>query len=151
VKFVLDAFPLVVTVGAMAYSDSEYADMVAGYDKLFQRGERYAIVTFTPAGAELPGARDRKRITDWASSPYVHEKSKKLCVASATVVQNALMRGALTAIMWLWKPPAPHRAVGTAQEAVHWCLGQLAAANVAMPVARSDVFAILDAKAFRPR
>ncbi len=147
-KFVLDVFPLVVAVGGLEYSDQEFKEMIAGYDALFARGERYALITYTPDGGALPSARDRKRIADWAESPRVRDLSKKLCVGSATVVQNALMRGALTAITWLWKPSAPHKAVSTPHEGVDWCLEQLEGAGIRMHHTRSDVVATLDKKAF---
>lgn len=147
-KFVLDVFPVVVTVGGLEYSDEEFSEMLAGYDELFARGERYALITYSPDGAQLPSARDRKRITDWANSPRVRDYSKKLCVGSATVAQNVLMRGALTAITWLWKPSAPHKAVGSPNEAIDWCLHQLEGAGVRVPFTRDQVFAKLGTKAF---
>ncbi len=147
-KFVLDVFPLVVAVGGLEYSEQELKEMMAGYDALFARGDRYALITYTPDGGQLPGARERKRIAEWAESPRVRDFSKKLCVGSATVVQNALMRGALTAITWLWKPAAPHKAVSTPNEGIEWCLDQLEGAGIRMPHARDQVFAKLGTKAF---
>jgi hypothetical protein len=148
VKFVLDVFPLVVTVGAMTYTDDELRDMSAGFDELFTRGDRFALISYTPDGAEMPNARARKGIADWADSPRVRAMSKKLCVASATVVQNALARGALTAIMWIWKPPSPHKAVSNPNDAVEWCLEHLAAARIPLNGSRDELFAKLAAKAF---
>ena len=68
----------------------------------------------------MPNARARKRIADWADAPRVRELSKKLCVASATVVAGPISRGALTAIMWLWKPASPHKAVANPSEAIDY-------------------------------
>lgn len=147
-RFVLDALPLVVTVGATTYADTEFDEMCAGFDALFARGERYALITYTPDGGEMPSARARKRIADWADSPRIRSQSKKLCVASATVVQSALARGALTAIMWVWKPAAPHRAVAHAAEGIDWCLERLAAESIPMPLTREAVYQKLGTKAF---
>ena len=147
-KFVLDVFPLVVTVGAMMQSDAEHDEMVAGFDELFARGERYALITYSPEGAEMPNARARKRIADWADSSHVRIFSKKLCVASATVVHGQLARGALTAIMWVWKPVAPHKVVTTPLEGIDWCLERLEAAQVPMRLSRSETIAKLGVKAF---
>jgi hypothetical protein len=80
--------------GGRGYSEQEFKEMVAGYDALFARGDRYALITYTPDGGELPGAKERKRIAEWAESPRVRDLSKKLCVGSATIVENALMREA---------------------------------------------------------
>ena len=147
-RFVLDMFPLVVTVGASKQTDGELDEMVAGYDQLFERGERYALITYSPEGAEMPSARARKRIADWAESPSVRAFSKKLCVGSATVVQSQLARGALTAIMWLWKPVAPHKIVATPLDAIDFCLERIAVSDVPMPFTRDEVITKLGMKAF---
>lgn len=149
-KFVLDVFPLVVTVGAMTHTDTEFNEMVAGFDALFARGDRYALITYTPEGGEMPNARARKRIADWADSPRVRSLSKKLCVGSATIVEGAVARGALTAIMWLWKPTSPHKAVSHPTEAIDWCVAHLADAGVPLSHGHDELLAKLRAKAFGP-
>lgn len=147
-KFVLDVFPLVVSVGARTQTEAEFDEMVAGFDRLFERGDRYALINHTPDGAEVPNARARKRIADWADSPRVRSFSKKLCVGSATIVQSQLARGALTAIMWLWKPVAPHKIVTNPVDAVDWCLDRLTAENVPMTFTRGEAMTKLESKAF---
>ena len=145
-KFLEGAWPLLIAVGPMKTTDAELEEMFAGYDRYFQRGERYALMSVTPRGAEGPGARERKKMADWAGSPRVYALSKKLCVGSATLVTNPIMQGALTAILWLWKPAAPHLAVRTVRDGVSFCLERLKAEGIAMPQGADAIRRAVDAE-----
>jgi hypothetical protein len=135
VRFIEDHFPLVLCLGADVWDDQAVSDLAAGSERLFARGERYTLIVCSPIKSEM-GARARKLITDWSNKPHVREKSRALCVGSATVVRNPLHRGALTAILWLWKPPAPHEPVATPEAAVDWCLERMQAEGVSLPRSR---------------
>jgi hypothetical protein len=65
--------------------------------------------------------------------------SKQLCVGSATLVTNPIMQGALTAILWLWKPAAPHLAVRTVRDGITFCLERLTAEGIAMPQGADEI------------
>lgn len=134
VRFVEDLFPLLISVGPTDGFDAHQVErMAAYYTRLFKRGKRYAVISCSPKGASATNARGRKLIVDWAQSKEVREMSAKLCVGSATLVPNALARGALTAILWVWTPAAPHLACATVEQALDWCLGRLRASHVALP------------------
>ena len=92
--------------------------MTRGFERFFIRGERYATLFVSPKNADPVGAKERKLIVDYANEPRVKEFSKKLCVASATVIENTFMRGTLTAIQWFWTPAAPFRAVASVKDGV---------------------------------
>lgn len=138
IRFVEDLFPLVICLGPDVWTDESVSELAAGSERLFARGERYALITCSPEKSEM-GARARKLVTDWSNKPHVREKSRALCVASSTVVRNPLQRGALTAIFWLWKPAAPHEAVATSEAAFDWCVERLDAAGIALPRSREVV------------
>jgi hypothetical protein len=129
IRFVEDYWPLLLSVGPRVWDERTVADMAAGYERYFERGERYALISGSPRESSI-GARERKLITDWTNLPRVRERSGALCVGSATIVRNALSRGALTAILWIWKPASPHLAAATSDEAIDYCLGQLSSAGV---------------------
>lgn len=135
IRFIEDLLPLVLCLGPDVWTEEAVNDLVAGSERLFARGERYALITCSPEKSEM-GAHARKLITDWTNKPQVREKSRLLCIGSSTVVRSALQRGALTAIFWLWKPPSPHEAASTPEAAVDWCLDRLAAADVSLPRSR---------------
>ena len=73
-------------------------------------------------------------LMDWVGSPRVLEHASRLCVGAAAVVDGALMRGALTAVLWVWKPPFPLHAAATVPEGIDHCLRRLAGAGVPLPV-----------------
>ncbi|MDQ3031593.1 MAG: hypothetical protein M3Y87_04190 [Myxococcota bacterium] len=108
--------------------------MTDGYEQLFARRERYSLISAAPSDADSMGARERKQIADWANTPRVRSVSRELCVGSATIVGNALARGALTAILWLWKPASPHEVFTASDDAVEWCLAQLERERVPLPL-----------------
>ena len=136
VQFIDDYFPLVVCVSPTRYDDVELRRLFDGYRRYFERGERYALITHPPKNAEAASARARKVIVDWANSPDVRRQSGALCVGSATLVPNALARGAMTAMLWLWKPASPHHLAATTDECVDWALQKLVDAGIALPQPR---------------
>lgn len=134
VRFVEDLFPLLISVGPTDGFDAHQVELMAAYyTRLFKRGKRYSVLSCSPKDGLPTNARGRKLIVDWAQSKEVRENSAKLCVGSATVVSNALSRGALTAILWVWSPAAPHLPCATVEEGLDWCLQRLRASHVAMP------------------
>lgn len=147
-RFIDSTFPLVVCVGGEVYDDTELKEMREGFERYFERGERYAVINYSPPSAKLPDAKMRGKIAEWANDPHVREQSAKWCVASATVVQSALMRGAMTAILWLWKPPSPQRTVSTPEEAVDYCLFMLDQAGIRPPRSRVQLMELLRREAF---
>jgi len=53
---------------------------------------------------------------------------------SAVLVESAIERAALTAIMWFWTPASPHRAAASPTEAIDFCLERLGAAGLTCPM-----------------
>jgi hypothetical protein len=125
-RFFEEVFPLIIAVAPSGgYDEPAIAQMAAYYEQLWAKGKRYALITASPKGAVNPTARSRKLIVDWANQPKVREMSGKHCVASSTIVSNVFVRGALTAILWLWTPPSPHLAAGNPEEAIDYTLAAI--------------------------
>ncbi len=99
--------------------------MADGFERYFGRGERYALLSTSPRNSPAPGPRERKLISDWASHPRVRDFTKRLCIASATVVPNALARAALSVILAVWKPPLAQELVSTAEQGIDYCLKRI--------------------------
>ena len=147
-KFVEITFPLLVAISEKAYTPREFDEMVLGYERYFQRGERYALITWTPDGGELPGALARKRIADWANEPRVREMSARLCVGSSAVVPSAASRAAMTALLWFWKPASPLKLCATPTQAIDWCLDRLLAEGLSVRHPRAEVHEMLRREVF---
>jgi hypothetical protein len=133
VEFFEGAWPLLVQVSPSVYDRATIEQMQNSFERYFRRGEKYAVITVSPKGSHPPGAQERKAIAEWANSPRIRDYSKALCVASASVMESALMRGALTAMLWIWTPPSPHKAVSTLDEALNFTLDNLAQSAVPLP------------------
>ena len=124
-RFIDDAFPLIINVSAAVFDAEEVRSLADGFERYFGRGERYAVLSVSPRDAPAPGPRERKLISDWANQPRVRDFSKRLCVASATVVNNALARAALTVLMTVWKPPLPQEFVPNVERGLDYCLARI--------------------------
>lgn len=136
-RFIEDCFPLLVTVGPKRWDPGEIEQMTQGFERYFQRGARYATLFVSPKDADPVGAKERKLIVDYANNPRVKEFSQKLCVASAVVIENTLMRGTLTAIQWFWTPAAPFKAVANVEAGVDYCLDEIEKAKLPLPRSRA--------------
>jgi len=124
-RFLDDAFPLIVTVSGPVFDAAEVRALADGFERYFARGERYAVLSTSPPSAPPPGQHERKMIAEWANHPRVRDFSKRLCVGSATVVHNAISRAALTVITSLWKPAAPLEVVPNVERGLDYCLRRI--------------------------
>jgi hypothetical protein len=132
-RLLAECFPLLICIAPKRYDAAAVQCLEDVFEPYFRRGQRYALLSIQPKGSVAPGAKERKMLMDWVGSPRVLEYASRLCVGAAAVVDGALMRGALTAVLWVWKPPFPLHAAGTAAEGIDHCLQRLVAAGVLLP------------------
>lgn len=128
-----DYFPVLLCVSPRHYSEETVRHMAEAFEAYFVRGERYVVIAVTPTNAEPPDAKQRKQVTDWINSPRVTSKSGRLCLGSANIVPNALLRGLHTALLWAWTPPFPVKPVSGARQAVDYAFERLEAGAVPVP------------------
>ena len=96
--------------------------MTAGFDHYFERGERYAVLFIPARGARVPGPRERELIAAWANHPRVLDFAKRLCVGTAVVIENLLLRAALSAIIAVRKSTSNVEPVPTPAKGLDYCL-----------------------------
>lgn len=94
-----DYLPLVVCVSGSSFDATELKVMMDGFERVFARGERYAVLFVPQPGVRIPGPQERQALAAWANHPRVVEISKRLCVGTAAIVANPLFRVALSAIV----------------------------------------------------
>jgi len=140
-EFIDNWFPLVITIREGSFDAPEVEQMAAGFERYFRRAEPYAVLNTARLGATAPDARGRLRIAQWGNAPRVRQVSKLLCAGTATVVTFPWERRALTALSWLWTPPAPHLAVPNVDEGLAYCLASLGQRGVDLPRDR-EIFRI---------
>ena len=90
--------------------------------------------------ARLPAAKERKMITDWANQPHVQEGVTRCCVGSAIVVTSAMARGALTAILWVWRPPVHLEVVPDVLSGIRYLSDTARQASLILPATPEQLY-----------
>jgi hypothetical protein len=124
-------FPLVTVILSGQIKASVLAPYFERVDAWFRSQLRYACV-LDISRCQAPTAADRKGITDVMSANEA--KVERYCLGAAMVATSPLLRGALTAILWVQPMRHPHAVVATRQEARALCAGWLA--EMALPTGR---------------
>jgi hypothetical protein len=122
VTLILDWKPLVVLVTPAHLTEASVKAMNDEFVRFYAQNERYALITVPTPGAPTPNAQERKLVGEWASSETIQTNSGRLCVASGVVFTSTLARGALTAILWLWRPAFPIEFFGSVEPALDFCI-----------------------------
>ena len=129
-QFLDGYFPLVVCISGQRFDLEEIRAMSTGFESYFERGERYAVLIVPGADLAMPGAQERKLITSWADHPRTLEASRRLCVGTAVLVENVLVRAALTALMAFRDHASRVESVATIERGIEWCLGRMREAGL---------------------
>ncbi len=125
------AFPIILIRIPADPDERTLEAFFASYEAVIARGQRFITISDATAVSSRPSPVVRKRIADWTSK--IEPKMVALSVGDARVVQNALIRGAMTAIGWLHQHPIEQKWFTTLDEAVAWSLEKLDHAGVAVP------------------
>ena len=140
-----ETFPVLVNVAPRRYDAAVVKGWADAFEQYFQRGKRYAVISVQPEGSITPGAAERKLMLEWLESPRVRHYAGELCVGAATIVHGRVMRGALTAVLWFWKPPFPMETVATLAEGVDYCVERLHASGVPVSAKPAELKQQIDA------
>lgn len=133
IEFSVDTFPVIVMRIVGHYSEEELFEFGRSLDYVFERKKKYAMIVDITEGAELPDARRRQVVANWWKTVQGHQRLWNL--GTAIVVPNGPLRGALTAITWLFPSPTPNRYFGTMGEAIDWVEEILREADLELPQA----------------
>lgn len=128
----LKRWPLVVTTlsGIVSLDDTER--LAKAHMDLLERRELHASVFDATRVSAVPDAVVRKRMGDFVTESA--ELSLVSTVCSGLVIPSAILRGALTAIHWIGRPVVPVRSFETRAEAVSWCIEELVARGLQIPI-----------------
>jgi hypothetical protein len=118
-----DRWPVVViTQHVEQLTDEERLSSLAESDRvLTSRPGHYSLVLDNRKAGPVP-PRQRKLIAEYMERHALRSRTR--CCSTAFVMDSAVMRGVLTAIMWLRKPEIETRVFGELQEAIAWSLRQ---------------------------
>jgi hypothetical protein len=95
------------------------------------KGVKCAQVTDMTRIRELPPASQRKYAGEWVRATAALQVATS--VGGANVTPSAILRGIITAIHWIQKPPTPVEFFATREEAMLQCIRWLDEARVLLP------------------
>jgi hypothetical protein len=107
-------WPLVRVTYVDTVDDARFEAYVAEQAGLLDRKEPYVIL-FDARASGMPSAKQRQRMAE-----YMREREaelRRLCKRGVFVISSPLIRGALTAILWLQPLPFPHEVVSSMEDA----------------------------------
>ena len=122
-------FPILRVVYDGAIDDDAFARHLEAYSNVLKRNERYSVI-LDASTASVPNARQRQMQATFQLETA--QQTARLCVGGAFVIRSALVRGALTAILWRQPLPFRHVVLASAGEAETWCREQLASAGLSV-------------------
>src|SRR5262245_57686836 len=107
--------------------------MLDRFDKLLASGKRYALVAAYRADAGFMKASERKLVTDWWSTRKL--RIQAMNVVTVTVLPSAMLRGGLTAILWVVQPSLRILSAATIDEGIRIAAAELRAAGIPLSTA----------------
>jgi hypothetical protein len=143
VKLLDSMFPFLVMVMGERADEAEIRSMDTTFRGLFARGQRYVLLNVPPKSQTSVAAKERKMITDWANQPHIQEGITRCCAGSAVVMHSAVMRGALTAILWVWRPPVHLEIVSDVPSGIRYLADAARQANLPLPGAADELYRTL--------
>jgi hypothetical protein len=99
-------------------------------ENTIEERRRYAAV-IDISRTDVPSAAERKRVAEGMAARDAG--ISRFCAGTAIVLTNTLLRGAVTAVLWMRPMKHPHAIVATRQEGKALCDDWLAAAQVSRP------------------
>jgi len=126
-------YPLVRVTFEGHVADHVFDRYLETMSRVLQRRMKNAIV-FDARLARSPTAMQRSKQVAWLKAN--RETIQTYSCGSAFVVASTVIRGVLTAILWVAPIPGAHVVVATLPEAEAWAIARLTAEGVALPPAK---------------
>jgi hypothetical protein len=124
-------FPVVVITLGQEVLPADLDTMSEAFRKIFARRKKYVCITDVRGITKLPDAKTRQLVADWWKTIAADQRIWNL--GSANVVSSAPVRGALTALSWLFTSPTPHGYVPDMTAALEWAAERLREADLELP------------------
>jgi hypothetical protein len=129
-------------------SDKDFHEGLAYVEQLWRECQRMGLKSFHVVDLtlirEIAPASQRKHAAEWIKSTEALVRLASL--GGACVTPSSILRGIVTAILWIYRPPNPTEFFATRQQAVLHALAQLEAARVPLPQRLVDLRARLAAQ-----
>ncbi len=124
----LSRHPLVIVTFDGLATDREFEEYLSAMTRqILDRNELSVTILDASRSGRAP-ATQRKKQAEWLQQHQA--RLRQYSLGTAFVITSPLVRGVLTAILWMQSLPTPHTVVGTFAEAERWALERLAAAGL---------------------
>ena len=123
-----DRGDLIVVTYYTGATDEQYEEYLLAMDRILERNRARPggwVVINDATRWYKSNANQRKMQADWMKKHT--ELMRERTAGVAFVIDNALVRGGLTAVLWLAPLPCPHCIVKTLGEATEWARERLEA------------------------
>ena len=111
-------------------TDAQFAAYLADLDRNLRRRE-YTVVVLDALKAESTPARQRRMQAEWMKTN--EGLLRRYTLGTVMMLGSPVMRGVLTAILWIQPIPTPYAVVGSLEEAAEKAEEMLAAKGLPMP------------------
>jgi hypothetical protein len=109
--------PLLVVTSSGNSTNEEFDAYLKIMTEMLGRHPRYGIIMDARQSAR-PSPTQRQKQADWMKQHAATIRARN--VGIGFVIDNAIVRGALTAILWLQPTPAPHKVFASVEAAERW-------------------------------
>lgn len=127
-----DQWPLVVVSFVGQPSDQAFAEYLrvleSNLHKTLSRKLKTAILVDTTLGPLPVSTKQRQLQAEWLAR--LTPTLRTGCAGTGFVVQSPVVRGVMTAVMWMQELPHPYAICATYERAESWCIQRLAEANI---------------------
>jgi len=119
-RFDASMWPLVVITMPPVTTTADIEYMQRCYEHVFAASNRHALIVDATTIVRVPDASLRRQMKAFEDSRRAIIRVKN--IGSAIIIQNAVVRGAYTALRWISPQPAPNKAFATVEDAARWCV-----------------------------
>jgi hypothetical protein len=122
--------PLIIVTFPVSTNDAEFDDYLERMQRRLALRKK-SVVIMDARVVTQSHATQRAKQAEWLKTN--RELLRLYSCGTAFVIRSAIVRGGLTAILWVAPIPSPHTVVATIEEAEQWALARLRADGVAFP------------------
>ncbi len=123
-------FPIVTVTFRGDATDAQFRAYLDQMTRMVDRREKNAVIMDAREAVRTPPIQRRMQ-SEWMKTH--HDSLARWSVGTAFVITSPLVRGVLTAILWLSPMATPYTVVGTVEEAESWAREQLRRAGATPP------------------
>ena len=147
----LDFCPLTLMRPSGTPSDEELAEALRAITEFLEgelRAQRRGVMIVDMSRAGALRAGQRRIASDWMKdNNHIY---KHVAIGSALIIASSIVRGVLTALLWVSPIDMPYESCSNLDDAVRWAITRLEAERLPVPARlRSELGNVFDARPWK--